>query len=58
MYYSNHFEQVNKQLSREPRQLPKMYIDRETDNIEDFVYEDFRLEGYDPYKGIKAKVAV
>lgn len=56
--YSNHFEQVNKQLSREPRQLPKMYIDRETDNIEDFVYEDFRLEGYDPYKGIKAKVAV
>ena len=56
--YLNHFEQVNKQLSREPRQLPKMYIDRETDNIEDFVYEDFRLEGYDPYKGIKAKVAV
>lgn len=56
--YSNHFEQVSKQLSREPRELPKMYIDRETDNIEEFVYEDFRLEGYDPHKGIKAKVAV
>ena len=56
--YLNHFEQVNKQLSRTPRALPKMYIDRETSNIEDFVYEDFRLEEYDPYKGIKAKVAV
>lgn len=56
--YSNHFEQVNKQLSRTPRALPKMYIDRETTNIEDFEFEDFRLEGYDPYKGIKAKVAV
>ena len=56
--YLNHLEQVNKQLTRTPRKLPKMYIDRETDNIEDFKFEDFRLEDYDPYKGIKAKVAV
>ena len=56
--YSNHFEQINKQLTRTPRPLPKMYIDRDTNNIEEFEYEDFRLEGYDPYKGIKAKVAV
>lgn len=56
--YSNHIEQINKQLTRTPRSLPKMYIDRETENIEDFQYEDFRLEGYDPYKGIKGKVAV
>lgn len=56
--YSNHFEQVNKQLTRVPRKLPKMYIDRETENIEDFRFEDFRLEDYNPYKGIKAKVAV
>ncbi len=56
--YSNHFEQINKQLTRTPRPLPKMYIDRDTTNIEEFEYEDFRLEGYDPYKGIKAKVAV
>ncbi len=56
--YSNHFEQINKQLAREPRALPKMIIKRDTDNIEDFVYEDFELVDYNPHKGIKGKVAV
>lgn len=56
--YSNHFEQINKQLTRTPRALPKMLIHRDTKNIEDFVYEDFELVDYNPYKGIKGKVAV
>lgn len=56
--YSNHFEQINKQLSRTPRVLPKMIIKKETDNIEDFEFEDFELIDYNPYKGIKGKVAV
>ena len=56
--YSNHFEQINKQLAREPRPLPKMIINKETDNIEDFEFEDFELVDYNPHKGIKGKVAV
>lgn len=56
--YSNHFEQINKQLMRTPRNLPRMIIKKETDNIEDFEYEDFELVDYNPYKGIKGKVAV
>lgn len=56
--YSNHLEQINRQLARTPRELPKMIIKRDTENIEDFVYEDFELIGYNPYKGIKGKVAV
>lgn len=56
--YSNHFEQVKKQLSRTPRSLPKMIINKNVKNIEDFEYEDFELVDYNPYKGIKAEVAV
>ena len=56
--YSNHFEQVNKQLAREPRSLPKMIINKNIKNIEDFKFEDFELVDYNPYKGIKAEVAV
>jgi len=56
--YSNHLEQVNKQLSREPRSLPTMKINKEVRNIEDFKFEDFELTDYNPYKGIKAEVAV
>ena len=56
--YSNHFEQVNRQLAREPRSLPKMLINKEVKNIEDFKYEDFELVDYNPHKGIKAEVAV
>ncbi|XFA99330.1 thymidylate synthase [Candidatus Izemoplasma sp. B36] len=55
--YSNHLEQVNLQLSREPRKLPIMKI-KHHDNIEDYVYEDFELVDYNPYPLIKGKVAV
>lgn len=56
--YSNHLEQVELQLSREPRKLPKMWINPEVKSIFDFKYEDFKLEDYDPYPAIKAPVAV
>jgi thymidylate synthase len=56
--YLNHLEQVNLQLSREPRPLPIMKIDPAIKYIFDFEYDDFILEGYDPHPAIKAPVAV
>jgi thymidylate synthase len=56
--YNNHFEQVELQLSRDPRPLPKMILNPEIKNILDFTYDDFTLEGYDPHPGIKGAVAV
>lgn len=56
--YSNHLEQVNLQLSREPRKLPVMEINPAVKNLFDFRYEDFRLVGYDPHPHIKGDVAV
>ena len=56
--YSNHFEQTELQLSRHPRPLPKMIINKQIKSIFDFKYEDFRLEDYDPHPHIKGKVAV
>ena len=56
--YLNHLEQINKQLTRTPRQLPTMKINPEMKSIYDFKFDDFELVGYDPYKGIKGKVAV
>jgi thymidylate synthase len=56
--YSNHMEQVELQLTRTPRSLPTMKINPNVKDILDFKYEDFTLEGYDPYPGIKATVAV
>ena len=56
--YLNHTEQVDLQLSREPRKLPEMKINPEIKSIFDFKYEDFELIGYDPHPGIKAPIAV
>lgn len=56
--YLNHMEQVDLQLSREPRPLPKMIINPDVKSIFDFKYEDFKLVDYDPYPAIKAPVAV
>jgi thymidylate synthase len=56
--YLNHLEQVNLQLSRSPRKLPKMLIKRKAEAIEDFRYEDFELLDYEPHPAIRAEVAV
>ena len=56
--YTNHFEQVDLQLGRTPRELPKMILSPDVKSVFDFDYSDFRLEGYDPYPSIKADVAV
>lgn len=56
--YSNHFDQVKLQLSREPYPLPKMKINPEVKNIDDFKYEDFELVDYQCHPTIKGDVAV
>lgn len=56
--YSNHLEQAELQLSREPRPLPTMRINPQVKDIFGFKFEDFELEGYDPHPHIKAAVAV
>ena len=56
--YNNHREQVALQLSRTPRELPVMHLNPEVKDLFAFDYEDFRLEGYDPYPTIKGEVSV
>jgi len=56
--YSNHYDQVNLQLSREPFDIPTMKINPNIKNIEDFKMEDFELVGYECHETIKAKMAV
>ena len=56
--YLNHLEQVETQLSREPRPLPTMRLNPAVTSIFDFTYDDFTLENYNPYPPIKAPVAV
>lgn len=55
--YLNHMEQVDEQLSRTPRKLPTMRINPNVKSVFDFRYEDFSLEGYDPYPAIKAPMS-
>ena len=56
--YSNHLEQVELQLSRETRKLPRLEIKRRPDSLFDYRFEDFEVVGYDPHPAIKAPVAV
>ncbi len=56
--YNNLLDQVNLQLTREPRELPQMKINPNVKSIYDFKYEDFELINYNPHKGIKGKVSV
>ena len=56
--YSNHFEQVNLQLVRDPRPLPQLILNPAVKNIFDFTYEDMKIVNYDPHPHIKGAVAV
>ncbi len=56
--YSNHFDQTNLQLGREPKMLPKMIINKNVKNIFDFTFDDFDLTDYQSHPHIKGKVAV
>ena len=56
--YLNHLEQVELQLTREPRPLPKVRLNPDINSIFDFSYEDFTVENYDPYPHIKGAISV
>lgn len=56
--YLNHLDQVKEQLTRTPRNLPKMILNPDRKTLFDFTYEDFILEGYDPWPAIKGEVSV
>ncbi len=56
--YKNHFDQVALQLSREPKALPSIKLNPERKALEDFVYEDFLIENYNPHPAIKAPIAI
>ncbi len=56
--YSNHIEQARLQLTRDCRPMPRMLLNPDRTRLEDFTFEDFTLEGYDPHPAIKAPISV
>ncbi len=56
--YTNHIEQVKTQMEREPRELPRLLYNRSVWDIDDFTFEDFEIDGYNPHPHIAGKVAV
>ncbi|HSW96616.1 MAG TPA: thymidylate synthase [Candidatus Saccharimonadales bacterium] len=56
--YSNHYEQVAEQLTREPRPFPRLEVSPHVLHIDDFIFEDFKIDNYDPYPPIKGEVTV
>ena len=56
--YSNHMEQIKEQMTREPRGLPTLKINRKPNSIYDYQFEDFEIVGYDAHPNIKAPVAI
>ena len=56
--YNNHVQQAKQQLTRAPRPLPKLVLQRKPDSIFDYHFEDFKLEGYDPHPHIAAPIAI
>lgn len=56
--YSNHVEPLKVQLQREPKSFPKLIIKRQVEKIEDFKFEDFTVEGYEPHPKITMDMAV
>ena len=56
--YANHFEQVKKQLSRDPRPLPKLTLNKDVKSLYDYKFSDIKITGYDPHPHIAGKVAV
>ena len=56
--YSNHFDQIKEQLKRKPRPFPKVKLNPDVKNIDEFKFEDIKIENYNPYPPIKAEVTV
>ena len=56
--YLNHLDQVETQLSRDPRELPTMWINPEVSEIDNFTFEDFKLNNYNPHPAISAPISV